>query len=271
MQDVLLAEGGGRYGADPRRRSISFVLALAMSLLLLAALVSVGLYDPPAKHEGGTLTAVNLSAAAGDKSENPTPKQQKAAQQATHATATAPAAATPPRVVVPTDNKVVWPEGFIPMKRSDFAASDISKMTGPAGTGSAAQQASAGGGGGGTAGTAPDGSRLYNAQWYREPRDAEIDGYMRPGQASGRWAIIACRTIADYHVDDCQELDESPRGSGMARVLRQAAWQFLVRPPRINGTPQVGAWVRIRFDFIRGKRNDDAGGSDGASGPSGEG
>lgn len=261
MQDVLLAEEGGRYGAGPRRRSLSFVLALAMSLLLLAALLSVGLYEPPAKHEGGTLTAVNLSAAAGEKSDNSAPKQQKAAQQAARATATAPAAAKPPRVVVPTDNKVVWPEGFIPMNRSDFAAADISKIKGQAGTGSGAQQASAGGGGGGVGGTAPDGSRLYNAEWYREPRDAEINGYMRPGQSSGRWATIACRTVANYHVEDCQELDESPRGSGMARVLRQAAWQFLVRPPRINGTPQLGTWVRIRFDFIRGKRDDDAGGS----------
>jgi hypothetical protein len=110
-----------------------------------------------------------------------------------------------------------------------------------------------GGGGGSTDGAAPDGSRLYNAQWYREPRDAELQGYMRPGQNVRGWAMISCRTVANYHVEDCQELDESPAGSGMARVLRQASWQFLVRPPRVNGTPLVGAWVRIRFDFIRRK------------------
>jgi protein TonB len=261
MQDVLLAEGGGRYGAAPRRRSLSFVLALAMSLLLLAALLSVGLYEPPVRHEGGTLTAVNLSAAAGDKSDNPTPRPQKAEQKATRAAAAPPAATMPPRVVVPTDNKVVWPEGFIPMKRSDFAATDISRMRSPAGTGSAAQVASAGGGGGGASGTAPDGSRLYNAEWYREPAEAALTGYLRPGQSTGRWAEIACRTIADYHVDNCQELDESPRGSGMARVLRQAAWQFLVRPPRLNGKSMVGEWVRIRYTFTTRKRDDDAGSS----------
>lgn len=259
MQDQILADGGGRYGADPRRRPLSFVLALAMSLLLLAALWSVGLYDPPARHEGGTLTAVNLTAARGEKSDNPAPKAaQQAPQKASSSAAAAASAPRPPRVVVPTQNQVQWPEGFIPMKHSDFAASDISGIK-SAGTGSGAQSASAGGGGGGggsTDGAAPDGSRLYNAQWYREPRDAELQGYMRPGQNVRGWAMIACRTVANYHVEDCQELDESPAGSGMARVLRQASWQFLVRPPRVNGTSLVGAWVRIRFDFIRRKGSD---------------
>jgi protein TonB len=44
-------------------------------------------------------------------------------------------------------------------------------------------------------------------------------------------------------------MGESPLGSGFARAVREAAWQFRVLPPRINGQPVIGAWVRIRITY----------------------
>jgi len=103
-------------------------------------------------------------------------------------------------------------------------------------------------------GEGPGGAKLYNAEWYREPTSAEMDGYMpRNGVRSG-YGMIICRTIADYRVEDCRELEEAPQGSGLARAVRLASWQFRVRPPRIGGKPMIGTWVRIRFDMIEGFR-----------------
>lgn len=99
-------------------------------------------------------------------------------------------------------------------------------------------------------GEGPGGRRLYNAEWFpRRPSDAELNGYLRSPPPPGGWALIACRTIPGYRVENCQILGESPVGSGLARSMREAAWQFRVRAPRVNGKEMIGEWVRIRIDF----------------------
>jgi hypothetical protein len=131
-----------------------------------------------------------------------------------------------------------------------FRASDISKIRSapPAdpGTDFAAGDSDP------SVGEGPGGAKVYQAEWYREPTDAEINGYLPKNLRQSGWALIICRTIPDYRVEDCRELEEWPMGSGLARSMRQAAWQFRVRPTRINGKPQIGTWVRIRFDMTLG-------------------
>jgi protein TonB len=133
----------------------------------------------------------------------------------------------------------------VPFRKSDMAAADISKLGSNAAKGDLpAQSASADG-----AGEGPGGARLYRAEWYKEPDDGQIRFYLPKRISEGSWAEIACKTVAKYHVEDCVLIGESPVGSGLARALRSASWQFLVRPPRIDGKPLVGSWVKIHFDF----------------------
>ena len=68
--------------------------------------------------------------------------------------------------------------------------------------------------------------------------------------------LQACKTMPDDRVDDCQELDQTP-GSHLASAVRQAAWQFRVRPPRKGGRPLIGSWVRIRIDYYDASRGSD--------------
>ncbi len=97
-------------------------------------------------------------------------------------------------------------------------------------------------------GTAPNGEPLYAARWYREPTEQELAGYLSTANGPG-FALIACRTVADYYVEDCVLLSEGPQGSQIGRAVLAAAWQFRVRPARIGGREQFGSWVRIRIDY----------------------
>ena len=102
-------------------------------------------------------------------------------------------------------------------------------------------------------GTAPNGEPLYAAAWYREPRREDLGAYLSAARGPG-WGLIACRTVADYRVEDCVGLAEYPEGSQIMRAVLAAAWEFRVRPPRLGGRPLVGTWVRIRIDYAIDRR-----------------
>ncbi|MFC3098713.1 hypothetical protein [Alteraurantiacibacter palmitatis] len=101
-------------------------------------------------------------------------------------------------------------------------------------------------------GTAPDGSPLYAARWYKEPTDQEMAGYLSTAQPG--MALIACRTAPGWRVEDCVGLEEYPAGSNMMRAVLAMAWQFQVRPPRRGDDSLVGSWVRIRIDYSTRRR-----------------
>lgn len=148
----------------------------------------------------------------------------------------------PVKPPIPVDR----PLDLIPMTKEELAAADISKLP-KAGAGSGS---GSGAGDSDVVGRGPHGEVLYAAEWAREPTHAELSGYL-PRNAPQGYGLIACKTLPQNRVDDCVELENYPRGSHLASAVRQAAWQFRVRPPRKNGRELVGEWVRIRIDYYR--------------------
>ncbi|MBS0255634.1 MAG: hypothetical protein JSS36_10630 [Proteobacteria bacterium] len=231
---------GYAYHASPASRLIAGALTALFLALALLVLVLMGRYAGLAGPGRDRLVAIAM------------PQGRKAEHHAKAASAAAarrqPVPPQPQPLVETPPLEHHAPLQLIHLSRAEMAAADIGHMARPeAAGGSPGDSKTAYGPGEG-----PGGAHLYNAEWYREPSHAEIAGYL-PGRGAppGSWAMIACQTVDHYHVENCQQLGESPPGSGLSRALREAAWQFLVRPPRINGKPQIGAWVRIRFDFTR--------------------
>lgn len=152
----------------------------------------------------------------------------------------------PPPIVLPVPPTIAPPPNPLPwieMTKNEMATADVRNLP-KAGSGGGSQGDSE------VVGTGPHGETLYAAEWARHPTDAELGGYL-PANAPDGWGLIACRTVSGNRVEDCIELGQSPAGSHLASAVRQAAWQFRVRPPRKNGRPMIGEWVRIRIDYIR--------------------
>jgi protein TonB len=149
----------------------------------------------------------------------------------------------PPPIVLPVKPTIAQPQHsspWIEMSKQDMAAADITKLP-KAGDGAGSDDSE-------EVGRGPNGEVLYAAEWARHPTNAELGGYM-PANAPDGYGLVACKTIPGNRVDDCIELDQYPHGSHLASAVRQAAWQFRVRPPRKNGRPLIGSWVQIRIDY----------------------
>ena len=235
------------FALPDRRRTVSFVLALIVEALLILVLVLFGPhFVPGAKPEPRRATSFSL---APSEKEAATAPQHRTKAHAAAKQASGKVTPIPPLPPVITPPKVPTPPNALPgVLPIQLGASDISKLKSSASNDDGAET--------GTdsklaygPGEGPGGQPLYNAEWYREPSDAELNGYLPRGAPPNSWALIACQTVPKFHVENCRSLGESPVGSGLARAMREAAWQFLVRPPRRGGKVLVGAWVKIRIDF----------------------
>lgn len=244
MRRALISWLSDQPPGTVRRRAIS--VAAMIGVHLLAILIAFLMSPPfdPRKLEPELKNFRLMTLAEEKVAPKPKPRASAAAQQKRMVTETPPPPEQP--VALPS------PLAMMLVSRDVFAASDISRIQSrrAEGTPNIADNSSAGHDDG--PGEGPGGEKLYDPDWYREPTDAELAYYMPKGTPRTGWGLIACRTVPDFRVEDCRELAESPSGSGIARAVRQAAWQFRVRPPRIGGKPIIGAWVRIRFDLTVG-------------------
>lgn len=236
-----------------RRRPGALVLALVVNALILVGLLSLAPKIADMAQSGTkSFKLINVTDDRGKEEKKQAPRQQRQAAAERPATVKPPPAVVLPPPPVAPPNAPPMPPNMIMMSRQDFAATDITKMARSPQSGTQTAQNGQGGGDSEEVGRGPNGEQLYAADWYVRPKGNELSFYLPGGRARPGWGLIICQTIPDYRVDNCRQLDESPRGSGLSSALRQAAWQFRVKPPRVGGRPMVGAWVRIRFDFSEG-------------------
>ena len=245
------------FGQDAslRRRIGAFIVAVVANLLLLLMLFTLA-PAPTLKPKGdGSLSTFSLAPDRGKQ-----PEKAKKAEKTKPAAAKQPVSRPVKPVPAPKEQMDLTDQpaaklNMIIVGKDVIDATDRA-MNAPhqpaqqsADSGGAAGGSGSAGGGDGAVGKAPNGEPLYNAEWFREPTDAELAFYLPKNGPRSGWGMIACRTVANYRVEDCVEIGQSPQGSGLSGAVRQAAWQFRVRPPRIGEKRVIGAWVRIRIDY----------------------
>lgn len=234
----------GSYLAPHRRergrKALNALAAVAITLLLIASLLNWGREEVRRERSGLATFNVGTSRLDSAPKTNAAREQTAEVEQEERAPVAPQAPVPPPKVDL--SKATNGPQPWITVGGSEFASSDIGK-----------HRAQANGKPAYGPGQGPGGAQLYGVEWYREPTDGELAAYLPPNRPEGSWAEIACVMVEHYRVENCRALGESPPGSGLARALRLASWQFKVRPPRVGSKPLLGVWVRIRFDFVKGR------------------
>jgi protein TonB len=231
------------------------VAALLAELLLVLLLLTLSPDVQGPKGERRTVFSMEPERAATEREEQPAKPAAKPAPSTPRATPDTPQPPLPPAPAMP----ITPPPSVavIPMTSEQMAAADITPRA-PSPPAPRRQVAGPPDTGGGSAfadtlrveGSGPNGEPLYAAAWYREPYPEELRGYLSTARGPGS-ALIACRTVREWRVDDCILLGENPEGSNIGRAVLAAAWQFKVRPPRLGGELKYGEWVRIRIDYTQ--------------------
>lgn len=248
-----------------QRKALSFGIALVIEALILVLLLTLG--AKIAGEEDGKETVTEFAASdfsdpAEPEAEQPLEEQSESAEtpvetppvpdQPTPLDLPEPERPKPPLVSNPTPAPPPPPPAKPAPRASPTIGAKINpgRTYGPPDSGPSRSSTDSE-----RVGTAPNGEPLYAAKWYREPTQQELAGYLSTATAPSV-ALIACKTVPDYYVEDCVLVSESPAGSMIGRAALAAAWQFRVRPARVGGRELVGSWVRIRISYTisRGPR-----------------
>jgi protein TonB len=225
-----------------RRRASGFALALGVNLLLILALLTLGARLPKPKGSSGMLIfdvapQSKKSEKEQEQAEPVRPRQSKPVPK-------------PPPIVLPAKPTITVekPPPYIELSHDQYAESDVRAL--PKSAPSPGQEDSQ------PVGRGPNGEVLYAAEWAREPTNQELSFYL-PRNSPDGYGLIACKTYPQNRVDDCIALESYPVSGHLAHAVLNAAWQFKVRPPRKDGKPMIGEWVRIRIDYVHsdGGRN----------------
>jgi hypothetical protein len=232
-----------------RDRAGAFGLTLAVYVLMLAIMIAFG-RGPLARIQ--TEDALNTVLIAPPKPPPPPPPRQPPSRREGGSPKLHKLAPEPALVPETAARAVIAP--IVDLPKTEFAEEGpASSASGPSKTGGAGTDT--GGNGTGTGSQSGSGGTvIYKAEWQKLNSPAELNRNMPRNIPSGiGWGEIICRASPKFRVTECKLWGESPKGSGYGQAVLSIADLFRVKPPVVDGKPQLGAWVLIHIGYYNSK------------------